>query len=116
MNALATIDDAVRAVVRDEMRRVFREELRLAIQELQSGAATPKEFLSVQEAAELVDVSETTVREWLAAGLRQYKQGRVLRLRRCELLAFLAVQCPQSEAEADVEQNAVAILGKARGG
>jgi excisionase family DNA binding protein len=116
VNATGTIDDAVRAVLRDEMRRVFREELRLVIQELQSGAPTPKEFLSVQEAAELVDVSETTARDWMAAGLRHYQQGRVVRLRRSELLAFLSVESPRAEAEVDVEQHAVAILAKARGG
>jgi hypothetical protein len=33
-----------------------------------------------------------------------------------ELLAFLSVESPQAEAEVDVEQHAVAILAKARGG
>jgi len=78
LNAPGGIDQAVRAVVREELHSVFREELRLAVQELQSATPTPKEFLSVPDAAELLDVSQTTVREWMANGLRHYRQGRVL--------------------------------------
>jgi hypothetical protein len=48
--------------------------------------------------------------------MKRYGQGRVVRLRRSELLAFLSVDNQQAEAEADVEQNAVAILARARGG
>ncbi len=114
MNPLGTIDDAVRAIVREELRRGFREELRLALQDLQAATPAPKEFLSVLEAADLVDVSETTVREWMAKGLRYYRQGRVLRIRRSELLAFLAVNAPEVEQEVDVEQKAVAFLARAR--
>jgi len=70
----------------------------------------------VQEAAELMDVSETTIREWMAAGLRRYQKGRVVRLRRSELLAFLSVESPPAEPEVDMEQYAVGILARARGG
>jgi|SRR5215472_14443661 len=116
MNALGAIGDSVLALFRDEMRRVFRDELRLAIQDLQASTPTPKEFLSVQEAAELLDVSETTVREWMAAGLRHYQQGRVVRLRRSDLMAFLAVYDRKKKLEVDVEEHAVAILTRTRGG
>jgi excisionase family DNA binding protein len=113
---MADLEQTLRALIEEGVQRALRKELRLAIEELRSAAPTAKEFLSVQEAAELVDVSQTTVREWMAAGLRHYQKGRVVRLRRSELLAFLSVKSPQAEAEVDVEQHAVAILAKARGG
>ena len=113
---MADLEQTLRALIGEGVQRALRKELRLAIEELRSAAPTVKEFLSVQEAAELVDVSATTVREWMAAGLRHYQKGRVVRLRRSELLAFLSVKSPQAEAEVDVEQHAVAILAKARGG
>ncbi len=111
-----SLEDSVRAVVREEMKRVLREELRATIDALRAGTNAKNEFLSVKEAAELTRVSETTVREWMANGLRHYKQNRVVRLRRSELLAFLSMDSLQAQAEVDVEQRAVAILAKARGG
>ncbi len=114
-----TVDDAVRSVLREEVRKIVREEFRAAVEELRTlPPATQKEFLSVEEAADLVDVSETTVREWLAKGLKQYKQGRVLRIRRSELLAFLSASnnSPEVGAEVDVEKRAVAILARSRRG
>jgi excisionase family DNA binding protein len=89
-------------------------ELRLAVQELRAAPQTQKEFLSVHEAAELVDVSETTVREWVSKGLRQYKQGRVVRLRRSELLAFLSADPEQIKTEVDMEGKAIAFLARTR--
>jgi excisionase family DNA binding protein len=116
MSTLGAIGDSVLALFRDELRRAFRDELRLAIQGLEASTPTPKEFLSVREAAELLDVSETTVREWIAAGLRPYQQGRVVRLHRPELLAFLAVVDRGKKLEVDVEEHAVALLTRARKG
>ena len=116
MSIIGSIDDAVRVIVRDELRRVLREEMRFAVSELQSATPAPKEFLSVAEAAALLDVSETTVREWMANGLKRYGQDRVVRIRRSELLAFLSANPQEAKEEIDVEQKAVAFLARARGG
>jgi len=87
-------------------------ELRHAIEELRSAPSTSKEFLSVREAAELLDVSETTVREWMANGLKYYQQGRVVRLRRSELLAFLSANRQEQEPEVNMEQKVTAFLAR----
>src|SRR6266851_2329789 len=104
------IDDGLRELVREEMRRVLREDLLPVISELQSATPAQREFLPVPEAAELLRVSETTVREWMANGLMHYKHGKVTRIRRSDLLAFLSWQASH-EAEADnMEQKVTAFL------
>ena len=110
-----SLEESVRAVVREEMKRVLREELRAAIEELRGlPSAAEKEFLSVKEAADLTDVSQTTVREWMTKGLKRYGQGHVVRIRRVELLAFLSANSQEVEEQIDVEEHAVAILGRSR--
>ncbi len=113
-NTGMSFEETLGAIIEAKLAPVLAE-LRLAIHELRSAPSTQKEFLSVAEVAELFDVSETTVREWMAKGLRQYKQGRVLRVRRAELLAFLSANAPEVEPEVDVEKRAVTFLAGRRG-
>lgn len=54
-------------------------------------ATTAGEYLSIAEAAAIASVAPQTVRRWVRAGdLNGYKAGRVLRVKRAELDAFLA--------------------------
>lgn len=49
------------------------------------------EFLTIAEAANFVRVSVTTVRSWCHSGrLRRYGEGRIWRIRKDELLSFMA--------------------------
>ena len=110
-----SLEESVRAVVREEMKRVLREELRAAIEQLGAAPNAGNEFLSVKEAAELTRVSEATVREWMTRGLKRYGQGHVVRIRRAELLLFLSSGTDNAGEDIDIEDHAIAILGRTRG-
>ena len=110
-----SLEDNVRTVVREEMKRVLREELRAAIEELRAAPNAKSEFLSVKEAAQLTRVNEATVRDWMTRGLKRYGQGHVVRIRRAELLLFLSRDADREEEAIDVEEQAIAILGRTRG-
>ena len=110
-----SLEETVRAVLREEMKRVLREELRSAIEQLRAAANAESEFLSVKEAAELTRVSEATVRDWMTRGLKRYGQGHVVRIRRTELLRFLSAGTDSAGKEIDIEEHAIAILGRTRG-
>jgi len=110
-----SLEESVRSVVREEMKRVFREELRSAIEQLRATANAETEFLSVKEAAALTRVSEATVRDWMTRGLKRYGQGHVVRIRRAELLLFLSPGTDGAGKEIDIEEHAIAILGRSRG-
>jgi excisionase family DNA binding protein len=110
-----SLEESVRTVVREEMKRVLREELRSAIEQLRATANAGTEFLSVKEAAELTRVSEATVRDWMTRGLKRYGQGHVVRIHRGELLLFLSPGTDSAGKEIDIEEHAIAILGRTRG-
>jgi excisionase family DNA binding protein len=110
-----SLEESVRIVVREEMQRVLRQELGAIVEAVRSAPKTGEiEFLSVAEAAQLAQVSEATVREWMTKGLKRYGQGRVVRIRRPELLAFLSSNPESAAEEMDVEERAVSILSRAR--
>jgi excisionase family DNA binding protein len=75
-----------------ELRDIIRDEVRTAIrQELGKKPATAGEFVSVADAAQIASVTTQTIRVWVREGrLNGYHAGRVLRVRRSELEAFLA--------------------------
>jgi excisionase family DNA binding protein len=75
-----------------ELREIIRDEVRTTIrQELGKQPASAGEFVSVAKAAQIAAVSTQTIRAWVRAGrLMEYKAGRVLRVRRSDLEAFLA--------------------------
>src|SRR5687767_13907838 len=63
------------------------------------------EWLSKEEAAESIGVSPKTVQRWIAQGkLKVFRKGRVLRIRKAELEAFMmkvdlsAILIPPEEA------------------
>lgn len=68
------------------------------------------EFLKVKEAAALVRGCASTIRDWMRKGkLRRYGEGRLVRVRRAELLALMERGGSQATSEEDV---AASILGK----
>lgn len=75
-----------------ELRELIRDEIRSTIrQELGKKPATAGEFVSVADAAQIASVTTQTIRVWVREGrLNGYHAGRVLRVRRSELEAFLA--------------------------
>jgi len=112
------LEDIIRSMLRDEVRSAVRDELRSAFEEaLRTVKPTSgQEFLSVKEASRVAGVSAGTVRTWIQKGhLRRFGEGRVVRIRREELIQWLASGDGRSGAE-DVswEQQAAAILGRRR--
>lgn len=77
-------------------------------------AAMEAEFLTYEQAARLLQVGASTVRAWCSSGrLRRYGAGRVVRVRREEVLAVLQ-PTGASEANDDAAAKAAAILAKGR--
>jgi len=77
-------ESALRDIIRDEVRTAIR-------QELGKKPVTAGDYVSVAEAANIASVQSQTIRAWIRSGkLTEYKAGRVLRVRRSELEAFLS--------------------------
>lgn len=80
------------AVFGDLIRSVVREEIRAALAEQppRNGAVSDV-YLSITKAAKVADVAPGTIRAWIRAGrLPARRAGRVYRIGRAELEAFLA--------------------------
>lgn len=109
MQAMAAMEGAIREMVREEVlaavARATRDE-----SEIRTGKPSPvDEFVTTAEAARVASVSVGTVRNWLSAGkLTRHGHGRLVRIRRLELLAFLAQ--PRRGAPLSPEQRASKIL------
>jgi excisionase family DNA binding protein len=75
-----------------ELRDIIRDELRAVIrQELGKKPAAAGDYVSVTDAAKIASVQGQTIRSWIRSGrLAGYKAGRVARVRRSDLEAFLA--------------------------
>jgi len=111
------LDEALRTLLRDEMRTVVREELRSALDEFRtsSPSSASGEFLSVKQAAALAGVCPSTVRGWIRQGhLKRYGTARLPRLRRVELVTFLAHPVPSDVPTASIHEQAEAILSRLR--
>lgn len=104
------IREATKLALRDELPAIIREHLRpfLARQE----ATTDRgEALSTHAAAEYAGVSPATIREWVSAGrLRAQRAGRVLKVRKSDLDAFLARSAPREHGVIDLSERAREIL------
>ena len=108
------MDTAIREAVRLVMKEEIRE-LKEALQAMPSRRATD-EFWPVRKAAKVAGVSPATVRAWIQdKRLRSYGAGRVLRIRRGELEAFLAEMATRSGESVDVDERVREILGETRG-
>jgi hypothetical protein len=108
------LDDTIRSMLREEIRAAMREELRALIPELRA-PTTPEEFLSVLEATRMAKVSPATVRSWLRRQeLKRYGTPRLPRIRRAELVSFLANPLPTQAPPASIHEQAEAILSRSR--
>lgn len=73
--------------------------------------ATHAEFLTISQAAELVQVSAWQVRQWIRLGrLRRFGEGRLWRVRREDVLRALVAAAPKPVGDAGAR--ALAILEK----
>src|SRR3954468_5950568 len=88
-------DNAIRSMLREEIRAAVREELRALLPELPASSTQGDDFLSVKDAAKVARVCSATVRVWLRHGqLKRYGTARLPRIRRSELVRFMASQAP----------------------
>jgi|GEM_PF-5771416 len=116
MSLDATLRDLVREIVRDEI-RPLREELRFTIdtsaKRHPANELVAAAFLTVEEVAEMMKVTEATVRTWIKSGSLTAsrpsageKAGRVYRVSRSDLKAFVAggrsaIACGQVDIKAE---------------
>jgi excisionase family DNA binding protein len=109
------IRDAAKLAIRDELPSLLREHLKPLVERAAPGPDRG-EALSTVIAARYANVSPATVRAWVASGqLRAQRAGRVLKVRRADLDAFLARSAPREEGVIDLSERARAILsGKKR--
>jgi excisionase family DNA binding protein len=100
-----TIEETIRDIVREEVERAVR------------GLASPAPmqllpaYLAVREAADLSKVRPETVRGWVNSGaLPRRGIGRIIRVRRDQLEAFLAVGVTSRNADLDLDERARDII------
>lgn len=96
VEVLEPTGDELVAGLRVLVRAIARQEVALAL----ADARDSDEYLSTAGAAALAGVAPGTIRRWIKEGrLTGHRAGRVLRVRRCELMALLeSDQRPISEA------------------
>ena len=107
-------DNAIRSMLREEIRTAVREELRALLPKVPASPAQSDDFLSVQDAAKVARVCAATVRSWLRHGqLKRYGTARLPRIRRSELVRFMATQ-PSSESEPPrpIDEQVASILSR----
>lgn len=102
---------AFQEVIREVVREVFRQELPLLIKDAAAGRGS-MQYLAAGEAAKVADVAADTIRTWVRKGmLKGYYAGRVLRVRRDELEAFLARKGGQAAvSDAAIDMRAASLL------
>lgn len=84
----ASVDEAIRAVVRDAITREMRQTVKATSQ---STLVTSAEYVSADRAAEIAGVRSATVRQWVSGGkLPGHRAGRLLRIRTDDLHRFLS--------------------------
>ncbi len=104
------IDAAFRELLRDVVRREIRDALSDRAQ-----APEASEYLSVGAAADLAGVAQGTIRMWIRSGhLVPYRAGRVYRVRRCDLEAFLRSGGHEVPEIVDLDERASALLSGSR--
>jgi excisionase family DNA binding protein len=106
----AMIREAAKLAIRDELPALLREHLKPLVERAAPGPERG-EALSTIRAARYADVSPATVRAWVASGqLRAQRAGRVLKVRRGDLDAFLARSEPRNGEVIDLSERAREIL------
>lgn len=103
----AALEQAMRAIAREEALRVLRSA---------PPASLADDFLTLEQAAALAHVSLSTIKTWLRRGdLKRWGEGRAVRVRRDELVAYLAPkQTERVASNAEVSAKATELLGRNR--
>jgi excisionase family DNA binding protein len=92
-------ENTFRAIIRDEVRKVV-------VELLSHRPASAGEYAGITEASKIASVAPQTIRRWVRERrLTGYHAGRVLRVKRSELEAFLA---SPSSHEGDFSPEALA--------
>jgi hypothetical protein len=77
-------EEDLKQLIASTVRAILREELATGLE------VSRDEYLSIGAAARIAAVAPSTVRTWMDQGmLHRYQAGRVLRVRRGELIEFL---------------------------
>jgi excisionase family DNA binding protein len=118
-----TIDHALRELVREATQLAIRDELpsilKDALKRFDESDALPKRpsnpALSTDQAAEYAGVSPATIRAKISCReLRAVRVGRVFKVRRSDLDAFLARSGPREDGVIDLTVRAHEILASTR--
>jgi excisionase family DNA binding protein len=123
MSLETLLGDLVRAAVRDEI-KPLKDELRAALAEgaqRQSEQARDEGFLTVEQVASRLKVTEPTVRDWIKSGALRAsklnigeKVGRLYRVLPADLEAFVrAGQSARVRSEVDIQAEAARIVSLA---
>jgi excisionase family DNA binding protein len=106
----------LREIVRDELAQIV-EALRRLESALSASNSTPLEYLGAEEAADIAGVTPDTVRAWVRRGdLPRHRAGRLVRIRRDELEAFLGRRSNGNDSGDDMTARVHSIVGKLCGG
>jgi excisionase family DNA binding protein len=106
------LDDALRKLLEDVVRRVVREEIASLTKDFdRRGDEDLDGYMSVRAVSRLLQVSTNTVRTWIAKGLPEHRLGRIVRIKRSDLDAFLLVH-EQHETGPDPDEHAAEILAR----
>ena len=109
---------ALRDVIREEVRTIVREELASALASVPQAADSDgaKLYVSMDEAAEIANVSARTVRRWVQTReLPATEIGRVVRIRRAVLEDFLARGGGSTKSTKSADEIAISVLSRRRG-
>ncbi len=108
-------EDELRSMLREELRPLHEQiaGLRAALDE--RGRPTADDLLAVKDAARLASVSVSTIRGWIREGhLSRHGAGRLLRVRRADVLALLTASPSETGPHASADEQAARILGRGR--
>lgn len=103
-------------VVREQLRLALGDDLPTRLREATSTDAPPPDdgYVSMQRAAEIAQVNPNSIRNWIRRGdLREYRAGRLVRVRLAELHRYLA-RPPETTTAVNAEQDVRRMLAKAR--
>jgi excisionase family DNA binding protein len=105
-----SVDEILRCIVREEL-RPLREQLAALTSTVERRSDNRGEFLSVKGAATIASVSSGTVRGWISSGrLQAHRAGRLLRVRRDDLIRLLSAPPSAPTERATAAEQAIRIL------
>jgi excisionase family DNA binding protein len=108
----STVDQALRELLR-EAHSPLQKQIEALATRLTRDAAETDAVVSVRTAAKLASVSPGTVRNWVRTGqLSRLGAGRLVRIRRSDLLVLLSRGDSTDRTSATAEEQATRILSR----